>query len=321
MPFVQHERLGLERMDSRGIASAGRELTRDHWLRLWFYLGVPLLTAFFLGWSQVGRTSDWSKGLSMLYWFGVTFGSLFFLETLTTPFAAFLRPRGVPLWLTLLLAQLLIGWVALVPVMRVWTAWVQNYVPAGLASPLQSFEISAMYQKLPTNIILWVGINLLFFRVFGMDRFGYPSPERQLRTAPAQDPLPLARDQQGGYATPAVTSDGPVARSSPAAGTAARHPAFFARLAPDRRGRLLAVHSEGHYLQVYTDAGSEMIYYRLRDALTELQPEDGMQVHRSWWVSSSAIEGSAGDTLRLRNGLTVPVSRSFRVQARERGWL
>ncbi len=89
---------------------------------------------------------------------------------------------------------------------------------------------------------------------------------------------------------------------------------FMAQLPPDRRGRLLRLKSELHYLQVVTDRGSGLILYNLADAVAELPPESGIGVHRSHWVSIDAIEalerrGRQGE-LRLRDGSLVPVSRS-----------
>lgn len=280
-------------------------------LKLWFYLGVPLVVAFFLGWSQVGRSSDWPKGMSLLYWYGVTFGSLFLLESLTTPFAALLRPRRVPLWLTLAVAQVVIGWIAILPVMRFYTEWVQSFLPAALAGPLQSGSLTALFQKLPTNMVFWVGLNLLFFHVFGMERFGYRPTDRSAEAANAVDsPQQSPPDEAtvpGGSAAPR--------------GVDTVTPAFFARLKPAGRGALLALQSDGHYLHVHTDRGSDMIHYRLGDAINELSSQEGMRVHRSWWVAERAIGDGGSDYLRLRNGLRVPVSRSYRMQARERGWL
>ena len=62
-----------------------------------------------------------------------------------------------------------------------------------------------------------------------------------------------------------------------------------------------------------------------RDALAELGPSRGRQVHRSWWVAEGAIasaERNAGrPVLVLRNGLRVPVSKTFRDQVKQAGWL
>ena len=88
---------------------------------------------------------------------------------------------------------------------------------------------------------------------------------------------------------------------------------------------LLALEMEDHYLRIHTVLGSDLILLRLRDALAELGSERGRQVHRSWWVAEGAvatIERSAGRLmLKLRNGVDVPVSKTFRDQVKAAGWL
>ncbi|MFI5001992.1 MAG: LytTR family DNA-binding domain-containing protein [Reyranellales bacterium] len=116
-----------------------------------------------------------------------------------------------------------------------------------------------------------------------------------------------------------------VAALPQAGSTTAAVPDFFRRIPPALGRDLLALEMEDHYLRIHTALGSDLILLRLRDALAELGPERGRQVHRSWWVAESAItsvERDAGRTvLVLRNGLRVPVSRSFRDQVRDAGWL
>lgn len=55
----------------------------------------------------------------------------------------------------------------------------------------------------------------------------------------------------------------------------------------------------------------------------ELGPKRGRQVHRSWWVAEGAVTWveRAPAAGVLRNGLKVPVSKSFRGQAKKMGWL
>jgi DNA-binding LytR/AlgR family response regulator len=108
-----------------------------------------------------------------------------------------------------------------------------------------------------------------------------------------------------------------------AQGTAA--PDFFRRVPPALGRDLLALEMEDHYLRIHTALGSDLILLRLRDALAELGPARGRQVHRSWWVAEGAIASAERDARRpvlvLRNGLRVPVSKSFRDQVKEAGWL
>ena len=102
-------------------------------------------------------------------------------------------------------------------------------------------------------------------------------------------------------------------------------PDFFRRVPPALGRDLLALEMEDHYLRIHTALGSDLILLRLRDALAELGPSRGRQVHRSWWVAEGAVASAERDARRpvlvLRNGLRVPVSKTFRDQVKQAGWL
>ncbi len=102
-------------------------------------------------------------------------------------------------------------------------------------------------------------------------------------------------------------------------------PDFFRRIPPALGRDLLALEMEDHYLRIHTALGSDLILLRLRDALAELGSGRGRQVHRSWWVAEgavAAVERGAGRlVLKLRNGIDVPVSKTFRDQVKGAGWL
>ena len=102
-------------------------------------------------------------------------------------------------------------------------------------------------------------------------------------------------------------------------------PDFFRRIPPALGHDLLALEMEDHYLRIHTAVGSDLILLRLRDAMAELGPARGRQVHRSWWVAEGAVASTeragARTFLVLRNGLKVPVSKSFREEAKGMGWL
>ena len=102
-------------------------------------------------------------------------------------------------------------------------------------------------------------------------------------------------------------------------------PDFFRRVPPALGRDLLALEMEDHYLRIHTALGSDLILLRLRDALAELGPSRGRQVHRSWWVAEGAVASAERDQRRpvlvLRNGLRVPVSKTFRDQVKQAGWL
>jgi hypothetical protein len=118
---------------------------------------------------------------------------------------------------------------------------------------------------------------------------------------------------------PAVLSAG--AGPSPRSGGAA---GFLDRL-PPRLGRdLICLKMEDHYVRAHTTRGSDLILTPLKDAVAELGDE-GLQVHRSWWVARRAVSEPIARGrnlyLRLSNGLEVPVSRASVAKLRGAGWL
>jgi LytTr DNA-binding domain len=103
----------------------------------------------------------------------------------------------------------------------------------------------------------------------------------------------------------------PIARSSPK---------FLDKLPPHLAGDLIALEAQDHYLKVHTDRGAHMMLMRLSDAAAELSEEQGLQVHRGWWVANDAVASAGKSQLHLRNGLVVPVSRTYLQAVRSRGW-
>ena len=101
--------------------------------------------------------------------------------------------------------------------------------------------------------------------------------------------------------------------------------AFLDRL-PTRLGRdLLCLRMEDHYVRAHTARGSDLILIPLKDAVAELGGLEGLRVHRSWWVARAAVAmpvtSGRNLTLRLTNGLEVPVSRASVAVLRAAGWL
>lgn len=92
--------------------------------------------------------------------------------------------------------------------------------------------------------------------------------------------------------------------------------ARFIELIPeDKKGDLIYLKSELHYLLVVTDRAESLILYSLKNAISELPPNRGMQIHRSYWVDTSMINsleknGREG-TLLMKNGDSLPVSRRY----------
>jgi hypothetical protein len=90
---------------------------------------------------------------------------------------------------------------------------------------------------------------------------------------------------------------------------------FMALLPLEKRGSLLCLEMDDHYLKVHTDNGQHMLLMRLKDALIKLEGFPGLQTHRSWWVAIDAVVSVNKEnrkmSLLLTNHVEVPVSRTF----------
>lgn len=102
-------------------------------------------------------------------------------------------------------------------------------------------------------------------------------------------------------------------------------PPILRRLPLDKRGALVSLAVRDHYVEVRTTKGREMLLMRLRDAISETAPADGMQVHRSYWVALPEVRAvrrrGDGALLTTSQGEELPVSRSYMPAIRDAGLL
>lgn len=89
--------------------------------------------------------------------------------------------------------------------------------------------------------------------------------------------------------------------------------------------KIFALNSEDHYVHIHTSKGTEMTLMRLSDAVRDSQPLDGLKVHRSWWVARQGIEEiqkkNRTAVIKLKNGLSVPVSRAGYKIIKDARWI
>lgn len=109
---------------------------------------------------------------------------------------------------------------------------------------------------------------------------------------------------------PALTDPVPADPAPPGRDAAAR---LMARLSPELRAPLIRLQMRDHYVEVFTQAGSETVLLRMADAICAAEGVEGLQVHRSHWVALQAIRGlmraQGKVSLALRDGTQIPVSR------------
>jgi hypothetical protein len=266
-------------------------LSRDN---LVFYILVPLAFGLIVGWMQPSRSASWSKLPAIYYWV-VSFTVGWAMFGIGSQIAkVVLRPWNPPF-----LLLLFVGWA------------LANY-PAGHFARFHIAATYDMFEQLPrapipplptlswdilegnffddnvVGFVLWLSINALFVYVLRIPRFGY-----------------------GARPTRVEIQD-------------AATPAFLARIRPELGSTLLALAAEQHYLRVYTALGNDLILYRFSDAVKEMGAR-GVQVHRSYWVAKDASVSTENEGTKtqivLKNGLKVPVSRTYKIAVRECGLL
>lgn len=88
-------------------------------------------------------------------------------------------------------------------------------------------------------------------------------------------------------------------------------------------GQLLWMKSVEHYVEFRCDSDTITERAPLRDMVTQAEGADGIQPHRSWWVSRRAIDRmtrrGGNPALVLVDGTEVPVSRHRKAEVE--GWL
>ena len=106
---------------------------------------------------------------------------------------------------------------------------------------------------------------------------------------------------------------------------AAQSPPILDRLPFAKRGALIALSAEDHYVNVSTTQGQEMLLMRLSDAINEVGQTTGLQIHRSHWVAIDHIKdvrriNDRGE-ITLSNDEARPISRGYMPAVREAGLL
>jgi len=90
-------------------------------------------------------------------------------------------------------------------------------------------------------------------------------------------------------------------------------------------GEVLCLRMEDHYVRIHTTGGSRLVAGPFERVIATLGDQEGLRVHRSWWVARAAVVGVEVDgrnlRLRLSNGLQAPVSRASVARLRHVGWL
>ncbi len=152
---------------------------------------------------------------------------------------------------------------------------------------LQPFGLAEFASYAVRASIVWIIVNLLFDRFLGLPRYRYEAAQTEVDERRA-----LAA---GGVAIPTFLERLPV------------------RVTADE---VIALKAEQHYVRVYTSERDHLTLYRFSDAIKELDPTVGLQVHRSYWIRTENVKALNRKQkkwlIEMDTGLVVPVSGPYR---------
>ena len=257
-----------------------------------FYLGVPAFTALLFGLNHSGLARLLPIEAAVPYWLGLTLPLWLLLDLCTRAARRLLSPWTSRAWVAAA-AGAVAGTIVFSPYVGAYVRLVAGFVPDAklyvVNTPLRAGANLTQWIAFSGVPLYWLLVLAIFSRLFDFpDYAGVFGKGHAATVAPAR---------------------------APAADLAERAaPPFMALVPPRSAGRILALQAEDHYVRVHTERGSALIRYRFSEAVAEMRGVPGVQVHRSYWVATSEIEAVApsgkGVSVRLKNGLCGPVSRS-----------
>lgn len=177
----------------------------------------------------------------------------------------------------LLLAQRLENFSIYIPIIGVLTMSANSFLTIWVVSLLadQPYDVAEVVGHIPYNIALGLIFEAVYFA----------------------------------FVHPAIIAD--ISGSNPAKPTVK-----MIQIGPQKFPEDMLYHlmSQDHYVEIRTPETSQLIRGRLADAVSQIDPDQGILVHRSHWVAKKAISKAIGPRvckcLELSDGTKVPVARS-----------
>lgn len=267
--------------------------------RLVLLLLPPLLAGLVLGANQTRAGAYLSWPLSISYWVSISLVTWWLLAIGTAAARWFLRPWSPPEWVSWLVGAIA-GSLAARPLIYAIASVLRPMMEAPILREMPPLAPTlAFFAYYVTNwsvvIIMWLAACWL------ADRWNPNSSQR----------------------SPTMTGEGPT-EAGPA-GQAWENHGFLSRIPPSLGRTILALHSEDHYVRVYTDRGETLVLAAISDAIRAVEAAGtaGNRVHRSWWVATAAVARSEASgrklAVHLSNGIEVPISQTYREVAKISG--
>ncbi len=264
-----------------------------NWRLIAFYIGAPCFFAIY------GALHNWGIQQIAGYWVAIAFYLShsfipWWITCLCNSALMWLMKRWKPAPIFIMVPGSLLGGIFTLP----YTQWITELFEANWPTTTSTFSgIPAhpwsgdFLEYILRATVIWVGVNFIFDRFIGLPRYRYE--------------IPRGYESTNGYSRPMTASE---------SGT--KQPAFIARLPVYIEvSEILAIKAEQHYIRVLTHEREYMVLYRFSDAVSQLDGDQGLQVHRSWWIARNAIQSMQQSAKKfivvLSNGAEVPVSTPY----------
>jgi len=301
-----------ESLEEQEVGRQGRWLPFRHWnwRHFLFYLGVPAGIAAYAALNNWTILQLAGYETTLAFYASHAFVPWWTSAVATTLCMRLLRPWRPPQLVLLVLGSLL-ACILILPYSR----WITEYFAVGWVNGDPDGRLSSehIYREVgfwaftARASVIWILVNVGFDRFLGLPRYRYDAV-----SAVPVTPTP-------GDAAVGIAAE-PAATSSRSADEGLLR--FLQRLPANvSADQVLALKAEQHYIKVYTADRSFMTLYRFSDAVAEMDPAVGQQVHRSYWIRNAAIRairrGSGKYSVELSNGLVVPISAGNRGLIRE----
>ncbi len=291
---------------------------RDYWI---FFVALPLCFSLWAAAVGIGPTRTMSFGNAFLY-ASTHFAAAWWGNGAACLAVAILLRRYRPPLSVVLLAGHAFAWLPLYLFYLRHSAYFGSHFEALTPDPHRpelglslAYTLHTLRYSTVPFLMIWFGAVYGYLFWTGVRFFSSLAPI----PAPIPPPNPNASNEEGAADRAAGR---PGAESAPAIRLPTVRPAFLrgSRLAPD--AEIYAVKAEEHYVRIWSATGTDLVRYRLTDAIDELSSWNGSQIHRSWWINWEEVREwqHRGRSIEivLSNGLRVPVSLAHKADALRR---
>lgn len=265
-----------------------------------FYVGLPIIFSLHSGIFQTGFGQYLPLQFSIYFWASSWLFTWWIAEVALFGLTKLLRPWNVALAFRILVAGAISVWISryYTPVLLTWFAQFGHDIPLARFVAGQDFitpsYLMSLFSSGAPAFIAWVLSRLLYNSIYK------EKPSRQ------QPPLPkYEMEPSTEYGEPEKTS-----KINPKLGVALTNAGIH------DPSQILALRAEDHYVRVILQDRSELILCKFADVVDGLSDQDGLRIHRSYWVSRTAVKSvrqrGGSQLIEIMSGDEVPISLQYR---------